>query len=49
MATQKEISELKEILLEKKATIEKNIEGSKENTPLLQDSECNDESDYAGS
>merc|ERR1711941_101636 len=42
-----QIEELKEILLERKETINKNIQGSRDSIDSLKDSECKDEYDYA--
>lgn len=47
MANTKQIEELKEILLERKETITKNIQGSRDSIDSLKDSECKDEYDYA--
>lgn len=47
MANTKQIEELKEILLERKETINKNIQGSRDSIDSLKDSECKDEFDYA--
>lgn len=47
MANTKQIEELKEILLERKETINKNIQGSRDSIDSLKDSECKDEYDYA--
>ena len=47
MANAKQIEELKEILLERKETINKNIQGSRDSIDSLKDSECKDEYDYA--
>lgn len=47
MANTKQIEELKEILLERKETITKNIQGSRDSIDSLKDSECKDEFDYA--
>ena len=47
MANSKQIEELKEILIERKETITKNIQGSRESIDSLKDSECKDEYDYA--
>ena len=47
MANAKQTEELKEILLERKDTINKNIQGSRDSIDSLKDSECNDEYDYA--
>ena len=47
MANSKQIEELKEILLERKETINKNIQGSRDSIDSLKDSECKDEYDYA--
>ncbi len=47
MANSKQIEELKEILIERKETITKNIQGSRDSIDSLKDSECKDEYDYA--
>jgi len=47
VANTKQIEELKEILLERKETITKNIQGSRDSIDSLKDSECKDEFDYA--
>jgi DnaK suppressor protein len=47
MANAKQIEELKEVLLERKETINKNIQGSRDSIDSLKDSECKDEYDYA--
>ncbi|MBS9782847.1 MAG: RNA polymerase-binding protein DksA [Arcobacter sp.] len=47
MASKKQIEELKEVLLERKTLITKNIKESRENIDSLQHLECNDEYDYA--
>lgn len=47
MANTKQIEELKEILIERKETITKNIQGSRDSIDSLKDSECKDEYDYA--
>jgi len=47
MANAKQIEELKEILIERKETINKNIQGSRDSIDSLKDSECKDEYDYA--
>ena len=47
MANTKQIEELKQILLERKETINKNIQGSRDSIDSLKDSECKDEYDYA--
>ena len=47
MANAKQIEELKEILLERKEIITKNIQGSRDSIDSLKDSECKDEYDYA--
>jgi len=47
MANTKQIEELKEILLDRKETINKNIQGSRDSIDSLKDSECKDEYDYA--
>ncbi len=47
MANAKQIEELKQILLERRETINKNIQGSRDSIDSLKDSECKDEYDYA--
>ncbi|WP_320036218.1 RNA polymerase-binding protein DksA [Campylobacterota bacterium DY0563] len=47
MANTKQIEELKNILLERKDKITKNIQGSRDSIDSLKDSECKDEYDYA--
>lgn len=47
MANTKQIEELKEVLLERKESINKNIQGSRESIDSLKNSECKDEFDYA--
>lgn len=47
MANAKQIEELKQILIERKETITKNIQGSRDSIDSLKDSECKDEYDYA--
>lgn len=47
MANLKQIEELKEILILRKETIIKNIQGSRDSIDSLKDSECKDEYDYA--
>ncbi len=47
MANTKQIDELKEILLDRKEKINKNIQGSRDSIDSLKNSECNDEFDYA--
>lgn len=47
MANTKQIDELKEILLDRKDKINKNIQGSRDSIDSLKDSECKDEYDYA--
>ena len=47
MANTKQIDELKEILLDRKEKINKNIQGSRDSIDSLKDSECKDEYDYA--
>lgn len=47
MANSKQIEELKEILIKRKETIIKNIQGSRDSIDSLKDSECKDEYDYA--
>lgn len=47
MANKKNIEELKIILEERKESIIKNIQGSKDSIDSLKNSECNDEFDYA--
>ncbi|WP_321314277.1 RNA polymerase-binding protein DksA [Halarcobacter sp.] len=47
MANTKQIEELKNILLERKDKITKNIQGSRDSIDSLKDSECKDDYDYA--
>jgi len=47
MANSKQIEELKEVLVARKETINKNIQGSRDSIDSLKDSECKDEYDYA--
>ncbi len=47
MANSKQVEELKQILLERKESINKNIQGSRDSIDSLKNSECNDEYDYA--
>ena len=47
MANTKQVEELKNILLERKDKISKNIQGSRDSIDSLKDSECKDEYDYA--
>lgn len=47
MANSKQIEELKEVLIERKETITKNIQGSRESIDDLKGSECKDDFDYA--
>lgn len=47
MASKKQIEELKKTLLERKATIESNIEDSIDNISKLNNCDCNDELDFA--
>ena len=47
MANTKQIDELKEILLDRKEKINKNIQGSRDSIDSLKNSECKDEFDYA--
>lgn len=47
MANTKQIEELKEVLLTRKESITKNIQGSRESIDSLKNSECKDEFDYA--
>ncbi|AXH11562.1 RNA polymerase-binding protein DksA [Halarcobacter bivalviorum] len=47
MANAKQIEELKNILLERKELITRNIQGSRDSIDSLKNSECNDEYDYA--
>jgi len=47
MANTKQIEELKEVLVARKETINKNIQGSRDSIDSLKDSECKDEYDYA--
>lgn len=47
MANTKQIDELKQILLDRRDSINKNIQGSRDSIDSLKNSECNDEYDYA--
>jgi len=47
VANSKQIEELKQILLERREAINKNIQGSRDSIDSLKNSECNDEFDYA--
>ncbi len=47
MASKKQIDELKQILLDRKQTIESNIEDSIDNISKLNNCDCNDELDFA--
>ena len=47
MASRKQIDELKQILLDRKQTIESNIEDSIDNISKLNNCDCNDELDFA--
>lgn len=47
MANTKQIEELKEILLDRREKINRNIQGSRDSIDSLKDSECKDEYDYA--
>ncbi len=47
MANSKQVEELKQILLDRKESINKNIQGSRDSIDSLKNSECNDEYDYA--
>ena len=47
MASKKQIEELKDILIEKQAIIESNIEDSKDNIAKLKDMDCKDDLDFA--
>ncbi|MEA3384673.1 MAG: RNA polymerase-binding protein DksA [Campylobacterota bacterium] len=47
MASQKQIDELKEILLERKNTISSNIQDGVDNISKLQDCDCKDDLDFA--
>lgn len=47
MASRKQVDELKQILLERKQTIESNIEDSIDNISKLSNCDCNDELDFA--
>ena len=47
MANTKQVEELKQILLERKELIIKNIQGSRDSIDCLKNSECKDEFDYA--
>ncbi len=47
MATKKQIEELENVLLNRKQTIIKTIQDSRDSIDSLKNSECNDEIDYA--
>lgn len=47
MANAKQIDELKLVLLERKESITRNIQGSRDSIDSLKNSECKDEYDYA--
>jgi len=47
VANSKQVEELKQILLDRKESINKNIQGSRDSIDSLKNSECNDEYDYA--
>lgn len=47
MANTKQIDELKQILIDRRESINKNIQGSRDSIDSLKNSECNDEYDYA--
>ena len=47
MANTKQVGELKQILLDRKELIIKNIQGSRDSIDNLKNSECKDEFDYA--
>ena len=47
MASKRQIDELKEILIERKETIQSNINDNVDNISKLNDCDCNDELDYA--
>jgi DnaK suppressor protein len=47
VANTKQIEELKQILLERREIITKNIQGSRDSIDSLKSSECKDEFDYA--
>ena len=47
MANTKQVEELKQILLDRKELIIKNIQGSRDSIDSLKNSECKDEFDYA--
>lgn len=47
MANAKQIEELKEVLVQRRESINENIQGSRESIDSLKNSECNDEFDYA--
>ena len=47
MAKAKQIEELKEVLVQRRESINENIQGSRESIDSLKNSECNDEFDYA--
>ena len=47
MANNKQVEELKQILLDRKELIIKHIQGSRDSIDSMKDSECKDEYDYA--
>jgi len=47
VASKRQIDELKEILIERKETIQSNINDNVDNISKLNDCDCNDELDYA--
>ena len=47
MASKKQVKELKEILIERQAVIQSNIEDSKDNISKLKDMDCKDDLDFA--
>ncbi len=47
MASKKQVRELKEILIERQAVIQSNIEDSKDNISKLKNMDCKDELDFA--
>jgi len=49
LASEKQINELKDILLKRRDQIQSNIDDSNENIALLQDMDCKDDYDFAES
>jgi len=47
VASKRQIEDLKEILIQRKITIQNNIEDSKDNISKLKDMDCKDELDFA--